>query len=115
VVAAQRLDAGARRLDEVLDDRGGDVVAVQRGFERAGVAAGARLEPVALADGVVQRRVGVEAALVGLVQRREGRLAVRLLAARRQQRAVLAVRDRDLLAVESVIVGNFASAVESAK
>ena len=72
---------------------------MQRRFERARVTAGARLEPVTLADGVVERRVGVERRLVGVVQRREGLLAVRLLAARRENRAVLAVRDRDLLAV----------------
>jgi hypothetical protein len=48
------------------------------------------------------------------VQRREGLLAVRLLVARRQDRAVLAVRDRDFLAVDSVTLGNFASAVDSA-
>ena len=69
MIAAQRLDAGARRLDQVLDDRGRDVVAVQRRLERALVAARARLEPVALADAVVERRVGVEVGLVGLVQR----------------------------------------------
>jgi hypothetical protein len=69
MVAAQRLDARAGRLDQVLDDRGRDVVAVERGLERAAVAAGARLEPVALADGVVERRVGVEVGVIGLVQR----------------------------------------------
>ena len=34
MVAPERLDAGARRLDQVLDDRGRDVVAVQGRFER---------------------------------------------------------------------------------
>ena len=100
----EQLDVGkdkarlVERADQVLDDRGRDVVAVERGLERAPVAAGARLEPVALADGVVQRGVRVERGLIGLVQRPERRLAVRLLAARGQQRAVLAVRDGHRLA-----------------
>ena len=63
------------------------------------VAARARLEPVALAHAVVERGVGVEAGLVDVVQGLERGRAVRLLAPRRQDRAVLPVRDRDLLAV----------------
>ena len=66
---------------------------MQRGLERALVAARPRLEPVALADGVVERRVGVQRRLVGFVQRGEGLLAVGLLVPRREDRAVLAVRD----------------------
>ena len=97
MIAAQRLDAGSRRLDQVFDDRRRDVVAVQRGVERALVAARARLEPVALADAVVERRVGVEAVLIGLVQGPERRGAIGLLATGGEDRAVLAVRDRHRL------------------
>ena len=61
VVAAQRLDAGARRRDQVVDDRARDVVAVERRVERRLVAARARVEPVALADAVIERRVRVQA------------------------------------------------------
>ena len=64
--------------------------------ERRLVAARARLKPVALADAVVQRRVGVEAVLIGLVQRAERGRAIRLLATGGQDGAVLAVRDRDV-------------------
>ena len=61
------------------------------------VAARARLEPVALADAVVERRVGIEARLVGLVQRLERGGAVGLFAARGENRAILAVRHGDRL------------------
>ena len=99
VVAAQRLDARARRLDQVFDDGRRDVVAVERGIERRLVAAGARLEPVALADAVVERGVRVQAGPVGFVQRDERFLAIRLLAARGEDRAILAVGDGHRLAV----------------
>jgi hypothetical protein len=105
VVAAQRRDAGARRLDQVFDHRGGDVVAVERRLERALVAARARLEPVALADGVVERGIGVERRFVGLVQCGECLFAVGLLVARREDRAVLPVRDGDFLAVGQCDLG----------
>ena len=99
VIAAQRLYARSRRVDQVLDDGCRDVVAVQRRLQRALVSAGSRLEPVALAHAVVQGRVRVQAGLVDLVQGGECGGAIRLLAPRRQDRAVLPVRDRDLLAV----------------
>ena len=98
VIALERCDPGSGGLDEILDDRRRDVVAVERGVERARVAPRAGLEPVALADAVVERRVGVEAVLVGLVERAERRGAVCLFAPRRQDRAVLPVRHRHVLA-----------------
>ena len=105
VIAPQRRHAGPGRLDQVLDDRGRDVVAVQRGFERALVAARPRLEPVPLADRVVERGIGVQRRFVGLVQRRERLLAVRLLVARRENGAVLAVGDGDLFPVRQRDLG----------
>ena len=96
VVAAQRLGAGLRRLDQVLDDRGRDVVAVQRRVERRRVAARLRVEPVALQHAVVERRVRVDVGRVQLVERRERRGAIGLVAVGRQNRAVLAVGQRDL-------------------
>ena len=71
---------------------------MQRRVERRGVAAGARREPVALADAVVERRVGVEAAAVDLVQRLERGGAIRLVAFGGEDRAVAPVGDRDALA-----------------
>ena len=94
VVALQGPDAGARRLNQVLDDRSRDVVAVQGGLECARIAARPRLKPVALADAVVERRVGVEAVLIGLVQRAERQGAIGLLAPGGQDRAILPIRHR---------------------
>ena len=59
VIPLQRSGAGLGLRDEVLDDRRGDVVAVQRGLEHRRVAACLRMEPVPLKDAVVQRRVRV--------------------------------------------------------
>ena len=50
MVAAHRFRARTRGGNEVLDDRYGDGIAVQRGFEAAAIPTRARLEPVALAD-----------------------------------------------------------------
>ena len=68
VIAPQRLGARLGRLDQVLDDRGRNVVAVQRRVERRRVAARLRMEPVALQHAVVERRVGVDVRLVQLVE-----------------------------------------------
>ena len=73
VIAAQRLGAGLRRLDQVLDHRRRNVVAVQRRVERGRIAARLRVKPVALQHAVVQRRVGVDVGLEDLVVRRERR------------------------------------------
>ena len=99
MVAAQRFGTGARRLNQVFDDGGGNVVAVESGFERGAVSARARLEPIPVADGVVQRRIGVEAGLVSLVERLERGGAVGLLAPRGEDRAILSVRHGDRFAV----------------
>ena len=99
MVALQRRDAGAGRLDQPLDHLGGDAVAVERRLQRRLVAARHGAEPVALADAVVERGVGVEALLEGLVERGEDRGAVALHAVGGEQRAVLAVADGDLAAV----------------
>ena len=98
MIASQRRHASARRLDQVLDDRRGNVVAVQRRLERALVAARARVEPVALTDGVVEGGVRVQRRAIGLVQRGERLFAIRLLAARREDGAILPVRDGDRFA-----------------
>ena len=57
------------------------------------VAARARLEPVALHHAVVDRRVGVQARGVGVVERFVGEPAIGLRSAGRQQLAILAVAD----------------------
>jgi hypothetical protein len=92
MVATERLHPRACGLDQVFHHRRRDVVAVQRGFERALIAACARLEPVSLADAVVERGVGVDRVVVGFVERAEGFFAVGLLAACRKDRPVLSVR-----------------------
>ena len=98
VVAPQRLDAGAGRRNQVVDDRPRNGVAVQGRVERGLVAARAGVEPVALADAVVQRRVGVEVVLIGPVVRQEGRAPVVLVVVHGHDRAVLAVGHRHRLA-----------------
>ena len=94
VVAAQRLDVGLGRLDQVLDDRRRDVVAVQRRLERRAEPARLRVKPVALQDRVVERRVGVDAAGIQLVERTPRERAVGLIAIGREERPVLSVRHR---------------------
>ena len=96
VIAAERLGACLRALDQVLDDRRRDVVAVQRRLERRPVAARLRVEPVALEDGVVERRVRVDRRREQRVVRGKGRRAIRLIAIGRENRAVLPVGERDL-------------------
>ncbi len=91
VITAQRFDTSSRRLDQGFDNGGRNVVAVERRFERARVAARSRVEPVALANAVVERRVGIHRGLVGAVECAERLLAVRLLVPRREDRAVLPV------------------------
>ena len=98
LVALVGRDVGARRGNQVLDDGDGDVVAVERGLERRGVAAGTRLVPVALQHAVVQRRVGIERGLEGAVVRLEGAGAIGLHAVGGQQRAVARIGDLHLLA-----------------
>src|SRR5207248_295153 len=102
VIAAQRPDAGARRLDQVLDDGSRNVVAVQRRLERALVTARARLEPVALTDGIVERGIGVERRLVHFMKGGKRLLTISLLALVKKNGTILAVRDRDLLAVREL-------------
>ncbi len=94
VVPAQRLGAGLRRLDEVLDDRGWNVVAVQRRLERRRISAGSRVKPIALKHGVVQRRVRVGVRFVQFVQLAIRQSAIRLVAIRGEDGAVLAVGQR---------------------
>ena len=88
---------------------------MERGIERARVATRPGLEPVALADTVVERGVGIQGGVVGLVERHERRFAVGLLVPGGEQRAVLPVQTVTSSPVDSVIFGNFASAVESAQ
>src|SRR5262249_46923091 len=78
------------------DDLLGDVVAVQCGLQRGGVPAGLRVEPVALQDGVVERRVGIDGAPEQSVQRLEREGTIRLVTVRGKNRAVLPVGDRDV-------------------
>ncbi len=96
MIAAQRIGAGPGRGDEVLHDGGRNVVAVQRGVERRGVAARLREKQVALQHGVVERCVGVDGRLVNLVKLLIRDSPIGLVAVRRQDGAVLAVRERDL-------------------
>src|SRR5436305_2026514 len=84
VQAAQRLGAGLGRLDQVRDDGRRNVVAVQGGIERRRVAARLRVEPLALHDGVVERRVGVDRAGIHPVKRGEGAGAIGLIAIGRE-------------------------------
>ena len=99
VIPAQRLRAGFRRRDEVLDDRRGYVVAMQRRIERAGELPRLRDEPVALQDAVVDGRVCVGVGRKRAVERFERRRAIRLVPVGLQQRVVLAVGQRHLPAV----------------
>ncbi len=94
MVAAQRFGARLGLRDQVLDDRRRDVVAVERRIERRRVAARLRMEPVALQDAVVERRVGVDVGGVHLVELVKRRRAIRLAAIRGQDRAVLPVGER---------------------
>ena len=93
MIAAERRDAVLGLANQVLDHAGRDGVAEQRRIERGLVAARARLEPVAVHDAVVDRRVGVQARGVGVVERLVGLAAIGLRAAGRQQLAILAVAD----------------------
>ncbi len=72
---------------------------MQRRIERRPVAARLRVEPVALQDAVVERRVGVDVAFELLVVLDERRGAIALVAVGRQDGAVLSVGERDLGAV----------------
>src|SRR5262245_1334887 len=97
MVAAQRLDAGTGRRDQVVDDRARDGVAMKRGVERRLVAARAGVKPVALADAVIERRVGVERLVVRAVVREKRLTAIGLIPVGREDRAVMTVGNRDLI------------------
>ena len=96
VVAAQRLGARLGRLDQILDDRGRNVVAVECRVERRFVAARFGEKQIALQDRVVQRRIGVDVRLVQPVQLDECLFAIGLVAVRRQDRPILTVGQRDV-------------------
>ena len=95
MIPAKRRDPVLGLANQVLDHAGRNGVAEQRRVERRLVATGARLEPVALHDTVVERRVGVDVADIGVVQRFIGGLAVSLRAAGRQQLAILPIAHFD--------------------
>jgi hypothetical protein len=99
MVAAERLGTGLGCRDEVFDDGGRNIVAVQRRVERRGVASRLREKQVTLQHGVVERRVGIDRRLVNLVKLLICDGAIRLAAVRRQNGAVLTVGERDLAAV----------------
>ena len=99
--------------DQVLDDCGRDVVAMKRRLERRLVAARLREKPVALQHAVVERRVGVSVRRESLVKRVKRGGAIGLMAIGLQQGVVLAVGQRDLLAVVQRDHGCFTSAVDS--
>ena len=96
VIAAQRLGSRFGFGDQILDHGGRNVVAVQRRVERRAVAAGLRIEPVALQHAVVQRRIGIDRRLKGAVKRPERRRAIGLIAVGRQNGAILPVAEGDL-------------------
>ena len=96
MIAAQRLGPRLRARQQVVHDRRRDVVAVQRRFERRLVAAGLGHEKIALQDGVVQRRIGVDRRVVQMVKLAECGFAVGLVPVRRENRPVLAVGERDV-------------------
>jgi hypothetical protein len=96
MIAPQRLGPRLRRVDQVLDHRRRDVVAVQRRIQRRPITSGLRKEQVALQDAVVERCVGVDAGLEQPVEFLEGSPAIALQSIRRQDRPVLSVRQSDL-------------------
>ncbi len=98
MVAAQRRHARACGFDQRLDNGAGNVVAVQRGVQRRLVAARARVEPVALADAVVERRVRVDVLLERSVVAEKRGAPIGLAAIGRQHGAILRIRHGDLLA-----------------
>ena len=91
VIAAKGPHAGLGLVNEVLDDARGNGVAEERRIERGGVAARARLKPIALHHAVVHGGVGVDVGDVRVVERLVRRAAVGLRATRGQQLPVLPV------------------------
>ena len=91
-VPAQRLGARLGGLNQILDNRGRNVVAMERRLERRRVAAGLREKPVALENRVIEGRVRIEARLIELVILGERGGAVSLVAIGRENGAVLPVR-----------------------
>ena len=71
---------------------------MQRGVQRGLISAGAGVKPVALQHAVVQRRVGVLVVGVGLMERAIRGGAILLAPIRLEQRPVLTVGQRDLVA-----------------
>jgi hypothetical protein len=98
MVAAERRDALLGHGDERLDHRRRDVVAVKRGVQGGLVAAGPRMKPVALQHPVVESCIGVQLVGVRLVERVIGGATILLIAARLQDRAILTVGQRHLVA-----------------
>jgi len=79
VIPAKRPGFRLRRLDQVLDDGRRNVVAVKRRVERRAIAARLRVEPVALQNAVVQRRIRIDAGFEQLVVFDERRRAIALM------------------------------------
>ena len=98
-VALERRRAGARRVDQRLDDGARDRVAVERGVERGLEVARLGEEPVALQRAVVDRGVGVRGRAVGAEVRGRGLAALGLVAVLLEQRGVVAGRQDDVAAV----------------
>ena len=99
VIAAQRLDPLLGDGNQVLDHRRRNVVAVQCRVERRLVATRARVKPVPLQDAVVECGVGVLVVGERLMKRAIGDRAVILIGVGLEQRTVLAVGQRHLVAV----------------
>jgi hypothetical protein len=98
MISPQWLDARTCRSNQIFDDGSRNVVAVQSGIQRGRVVTRARMEPVALQHTVVERRVGVLVGRVGAVIAAIRRGAIRLVPARFEHPAVLAVSQRNPLA-----------------
>ena len=94
MITTQRLDARLGLRDQVLEDRGRNVVAVERGLERRGVPARLCMEPVPLQHGVVDRRVGIDVGLVDLVMLVERRRPIGLVGVGVENRSILTVGQR---------------------
>ena len=97
MVATKRFHACASHIDERLDDGRGDGVAEERGVEGRVEAARPTDEPVAMQHAVVQCRVGVLMCRERPVNGFEGGAAIGLHPAGRENGAILAVGDDDLL------------------
>ena len=101
--------------DQVFDDGGRNVVAVQRGIERRPIAARLRVEPVALQHAVVQRRVGIDGRFVDFVKLVKRRGAIGLIRGWSPESRGTGRRSASTSApLGSTTVGCLTSAVDSA-